>query len=474
MIAAIGFTWWTMHLWRGRYAWGAPGPGRSHAGVDRLLTESDERMDIGGYQQQRATLLSVFNHAVRAVSAENVMPRQLPCAPHGRTQIIAVGKAAAAMMKIALERLDCPASGLVVTRYGHLLADQSLPEDIEVIEAGHPVPDQQSVRAAARALEIAAALQAQDHLLVLLSGGGSALLACPAEGITLADKQHVTRSLLSSGATIAEINCVRKRLSRIKGGRLAVAAGRAKVSTFIISDVPGDDPAFVSSGPTVADKTTLEMAREIIQRYNIDVSPAIEAALSNPDNETPAADSLGIAGSEAVVVAKAMDALNAAGEMTRQLGYEVTNLGDHLQAEARHLGASHAALARRLLEGAHRRAIISGGEATVTVTNKKGRGGRNLEYLLGLAIALNGEPGVCALACDTDGIDGTEDNAGAIVLPDTLARARERGLDPSEYLRSNNAYLFFQALGDLVITGPTRTNVNDFRVILIDRANKGT
>ena len=276
--------------------------------------------------------------------------------------------------------------------------------------------------------------------------------------------------MLQSGATIEEINRVRKHLSLIKGGRLAVAAGHAAVTTWIISDVPGDDPSFVSSGPTVADTSSLAMAREIVARYGIETSPAIAIALADPANETPAPDSLGLAGAETIVIARARNALAAASRLAHQRGYLVTDLGDHLQAEARHLGASHAALSRRLGAGGGARAILSGGEATVTVVNKAGRGGRNLEYCLGLAIALDGAAGVWALACDTDGIDGTEDAAGAIVTPDTLARAAALGLDPARHLAENNAYLFFAALGDLVVTGPTLTNVNDFRAILIDGA----
>ena len=374
------------------------------------------------------------------------------------------------MADVALDRIPAPAAALVVSRYGHMTDKLAARTGVELVEAGHPYPDAQSIRAADRALEIADSLEAQDHLLVLLSGGGSALLAAPAHGISLGDKQATTRALLESGATIAEINCVRKHLSRIKGGRLALAAGPASVTTLIISDVPGDDPSFVSSGPTVPDYTTLDMAREILRKYGIAAPTSILGALENPVNETPPADSLGLAGVETVIIARARDALCAAGKEATSAGYVVMDLGDQLQAEARHLGASHAALARRLSVDGKPRAIISGGETTVTVQNRQGKGGRNLEYLLGLAIALDGAPDVAALACDTDGIDGTEDAAGAVVLPDTLARAQQLGLDAVEHLRSNNAYLFFEALGDLVITGPTRTNVNDFRVILINGA----
>jgi glycerate 2-kinase len=415
-------------------------------------------------------LLALFNTAVRSVSAEAVMPAALPAAPHGRVAVIAVGKGAAAMMRVAQQRSKTPLSGLVVTRHGHLPPSGIEWPGVEVIEAGHPFPDDSSVYAAEKALALAHSLQPGDQLLVLLSGGGSALLAAPTRGVSLADKQALTRALLQSGATIAEINCVRKHLSAIKGGRLAVAAGAAHVVTWIISDVPGDDPSFVSSGPTVADHSSLQMAREIVAKYEIELAPSVAAALNDPANETPPADSLGLAGGETWVFGRARDALAAAAASATERGYAVTNLGDGIQAEARHLGASHAALARRLASDGKRRVVISGGEATVAVVNRAGRGGRNLEYLLGLAIALDGAPGISAIACDTDGIDGTEEAAGAVVLPDTLARARRLGLDPAEYLAANNAYLFFEALGDLVVTGPTLTNVNDFRAILIDDA----
>ena len=420
------------------------------------------------FSVERTTLRRLFDVAVDSVLAGRVMPRSLPVPQHGRVALIAVGKAAAAMADAALDRLPPPAAALVVSRHGHLTDKIARRRGVELIEAGHPYPDGQSVHAAERALEIARGLEAQDHLLVLLSGGGSALLAAPAAGISLADKQATTRALLESGATIAEINCVRKHLSRIKGGRLALAAGPAQVTTLIISDVPGDDPSFVSSGPTVPDHTSLENAREILRKYGIPAPASVLAALENPDNETPAADRLGLAGVETTIIARARDALSAAAREAQDANYAVTDLGDQLQAEARHLGASHAALARRLSMDGKARAIISGGETTVAVHNPRGKGGRNLEYLLGLAIALDGAPGISALACDTDGIDGTEDAAGAMVMPDTLRRAQALGLDPVEHLRTNNAYPFFEALGDLVITGPTRTNVNDFRVILVN------
>ena len=386
----------------------------------------------------------------------------------GRTLILAVGKAAAAMASVAASRVKGPVSGLVVTRHDHSGPPHALPSTFDVIEAGHPVPDDQSLLAARRAIELAHELGARDRLLMLISGGGSALLTLPVTGVSLADKQVVTQALLRSGATIGEINSVRKHLSLIKGGRLAVAAAPAQVTTLIISDVPGDDPSFVASGPTVADETTLEMACEIIARYCIDVPTNVAEALASSANETPPSDALGLAGSTVRVIALARDALDAARKLAESAGYKVTNLGDHLQAEARHLGAGHAALARRMAADGQKRIILSGGETTVRVTNPDGRGGRNLEYLLGLAIELDGAAGIHAIACDTDGIDGTEDNAGAIVAPDTLARARELGLDARALLEANDAYRFFAALGDLIVTGPTRTNVNDLRAILIE------
>lgn len=415
-----------------------------------------------------ADLRLLYAAAVDAVRAEAAMPATLPLPPHRRLVVIAVGKAAADMMRVARARAGRPLEGLIVTRYDHVPADLPVWPEVQVIEAGHPYPDANSVRAAEAALALARGLEAGDQLLLLLSGGGSALLAAPAPDVGLADKQAMTRALLQSGATIAEINCVRKHLSAIKGGRLAVACGAARVATWIISDVPGDDPSFVSSGPTVADPTTLADAREIVAKYGIAPPEPVAAALADPANETPEADALGLAGGEIRVIARARDALAAAAELARAHGYAVTDLGDQLQAEARHLGASHAALARRLAGDGRRRVIISGGETTVTVTNPDGRGGRNLEYLLGLAIALDGAAGIHAIACDTDGIDGTEDAAGAVIGPDTLARARAAGLDPARHLADNNAYLFFAGLGDLVVTGPTLTNVNDFRAILIE------
>jgi glycerate 2-kinase len=417
----------------------------------------------------RILLKALFDEAVGAVSAERSLPSHVrDLRSSGRTVILAVGKAAAAMASVAAASLHGTVEGLVVTRRGHAGPLFPLPPSFEVIEAGHPVPDDRSIAAADRALEIAKGLTAKDHLLALMSGGGSALLAKPLPGVSLADKQAITQALLRSGATIAEINSVRKHLSAVKGGRLAVAAAPARVTTLIISDIPGDDASFVASGPTVADETNLATAQEIIARYRIDVPTGIAAALDDPASETPPADTLGLAGSEVRLIATARDALQAVRRLAEEQGYLVADLGDNLQAEARHLGAGHAALARRLSSDGRPRVIVSGGETTVRVVNPDGQGGRNLEYLLGLAIALDGAPRIYAIACDTDGIDGTEDNAGGIITPDTLARAVALGLDARAMLAANMSYAFFAALGDLVVTGPTRTNVNDLRVILIE------
>ncbi|MEY2884599.1 MAG: hypothetical protein RL490_2323 [Pseudomonadota bacterium] len=402
--------------------------------------------------------------ALAAVSADIAMPAQVPAAPPGRLTVIAAGKAAAAMMATA-QRRGGPLPGLVVTAPGHVRAEHHWP-GVTIVVAGHPVPDTNSVAAAEQALAIAAGLGVNDQLLVLLSGGASALLALPVAGVTLDDKQMLTRALLQSGATIAEINTVRRQLSRIKGGRLAAAAAPAVVTTWIISDVPGDDPALVGSGPTIADTATQAMARAIIARHGIVPPPAVAAALTAPQpaEDRDAPDPL----NRSRIIARARDALDAAGTLARASGYRVHDLGDDVQGLAGDVASQQAGLALTLAARGGQHAIISGGETTVLVNNPAGRGGRNREYLLALAIALDGAPGISALACDTDGIDGNDSAAGARIGPDTLARARALGLDAGASLAGNNAGAFFAALGDLVITGPTLTNVNDLRVILID------
>lgn len=393
------------------------------------------------------------------------MPADIPGAAGGTVAVIAVGKAGATMMAAAQARAPRPLPGLVVVPHGHLPAARPGWPGVDIIEAGHPYPDAGSLAAADRALAVARGLRARDTLLVLLSGGGSALLAAPVAGVTLADKQAVTRQLLHCGATIAEINTVRKRLSRIKGGGLTLAAAPARVVTWIISDVPGDDPALVASGPTIADCGALADARAVIARYGIAPPASVAAALADPADDRP---SSALVAGEVRVIAAARDALAAAQAAATARGWRVQMLGDNLQGEARRLGADHAALARALAPAAMPQLILSGGETTVTVGLGAGRGGRNLEYLLGLALALDGAAGIAAVACDTDGIDGTSDAAGATIGPDTLARARRLGLDPAACLAANDAYRVFAALGDLIVTGPTLTNVNDFRAILIE------
>lgn len=409
----------------------------------------------------RAVLRALFAAAVAAVSADACMPARLPPC-RGRRVVIAAGKAAAAMMQVAEARADAPLTGLVVTRAGHWPPGwPAAGSAIVTIEAGHPVPDAQSVHAAHRALALAGGLGVDDALLVLLSGGGSALLAAPVAGVSLADKQAVTRALLHSGAPIAEVNLVRRQLSAIKNGGLAAAAAAAEVTSWIISDVPGDDPARVASGPTIADGSTPADARAIVARYGLALPASVTAALSRP--APPAAAQ----GGTVRILARARDALDAAAGVARAAGYRVVDLGDAVEGEARTVGAAHGALARRLAAEGGRIAILSGGETGVTVRNPAGRGGRNLEYLLGLAIALDGAAGITALAGDSDGIDGTEDAAGAIVTPGTLMRARAAGLDPAAQLDANDACPLFDRIGDLIRTGPTRTNVNDIRAILI-------
>ena len=415
----------------------------------------------------RAFLQGLFTAALDAVAPGRCLLPHLPEPPTGgRTLVLGAGKAAAAMARSVEQHWQGELSGLVVTRYGH-----GVPcERITVVEAAHPVPDDAGRQAASRMLEMAAALTDNDLVLCLISGGGSSLLALPAPGLTLEDKQGINRALLKSGATIAEINCVRKHLSAIKGGRLALACAPARVVTLLISDVPGDDPGTVASGPTLSDPSTCADALAVLRKYAVDVPERVLQHLSSGAGETPKPGTPGFARNSVHVIAAAQDALEAAASYARSAGITPHILSDAIEGEARDIAMMHAALARQVARHGQPFArpcvILSGGETTVTVKGH-GRGGRNAEFLLSLAVALNGEPGVHAIACDTDGIDGSEDNAGALVGPDTLARAREGGVDPAALLDANDAYSFFHALGDLIITGPTRTNVNDFRALLI-------
>lgn len=413
-----------------------------------------------------ALLRAMFDAAVEAAQAGRRLADALPEPPRGRTVVVGAGKAAAAMARVVEDAWPGALSGLVITRYGHGCPTRR----IEVVEAAHPNPDEAGQRAALRILDLARTLGPDDLLLCLISGGGSALMAAPADRLSLADKQAVNRALLRSGATISEINCVRKHLSAIKGGRLAVAAFPAKVVALLISDVPGDDPSVIASGPTIADPTTVADACAVLARYRIEPPGAVRVHLDAALDETPKPGDPRLAGSRVVMVATPQDALEAAAAIARTHGFAPLVLGNALEGEAREVALVHAGIARQVLRFGQPVAppcvLLSGGETTVTIRGG-GRGGRNGEFALALAIALAGEPRVCAIACDTDGIDGVEDNAGALVRPDAISRAAAAGLDARAMLADNDAYGFFSALGDLVVTGPTRTNVNDFRALLI-------
>jgi hydroxypyruvate reductase len=408
-------------------------------------------------------LRRLLDAALDAADPAKTLPRWLPPPPKGRTIVIGAGKAAAKMAQAVEDHWHAPLSGLVVTRYGH-----SVPcRHIEVVEAAHPVPNAAGQTGAKRILALVKGLSADDLVICLLSGGASALLALPAPGLTLEDKQAVTRELLRCGATIAEINCVRKHLSAIKGGRLAAAAFPARVATFAISDVPGDDPAVIGSGPTVADPTTFTEARRILTKYALSPPPAVATHLHRALEETPKPGDPRLAAATYQLITTPRDALDAAAKAARAAGAVPVILGDAIEGEARLVAARHAARAGEARAGT---VLLSGGETTVTVRGH-GRGGRNTEFLLALALALDGAPGIYALAADTDGTDGTEDNAGAFIGPDTLTRARFKGLDPAARLADNDAWSVFYALDDLLVTGPTFTNVNDFRAIVVMEGN---
>jgi hydroxypyruvate reductase len=418
-----------------------------------------------------ALLRSLFEAALEAAAADGALAGRLPPPVPGRTIVIGAGKASAAMARAFEEAWDGELSGLVVTRRGH-----AVPCDrIEIVEASHPVPDAAGEDAARRILALAEGLGADDQLVCLISGGGSALLALPAPGLTLADKQAVTRALLRSGATIGEINTVRKHLSAIKGGRLAAAAHPARVVTFAISDVPGDDAAVIASGPTVPDPSSFADARAVLEKYGITKPKAVIAHLAAAERETPKPGDPVFANACYELVASPQQALAAAADQAGAHGVTAIVLSDRIEGEARDVALVHAALAQQVRAGQFRvgdktvrlpAVLLSGGETTVTVRGD-GRGGRNSEFLLALAAALDGTPGIAAIACDTDGIDGTDDNAGAIVYPDTIARAAAAGVSLKDALARNDGYGFFAALGDLVVTGPTLTNVNDFRAVLV-------
>lgn len=421
----------------------------------------------------------LYQAAVRRALPLHNTAAFLPPPPKGRTVVLGAGKAGGAMAQAveALWPADKPLSGLVVTRYHHIPPRPAgVPQRIEVVEAAHPVPDAAGLAAAQRILALAQGLTADDLVLCLISGGGSALLTLPAEGLSLEDKQRINRELLNSGANITEMNCVRKHLSRIKGGRLAAACAPAKVVTLTISDVPGDDASVIASGPTVPDATSCADAVAILQRYGIAVPGAIMSLLEQGALETPKPGDPVFNGHAVHMIATPQQSLEAAAAAARAAGVEAHILSDEIEGESREVGKVHAALARAVAQRDQpfRKpcVILSGGETTVTIRKQpegtpRGRGGRAGEFCLGLAQALQGQPDVWALAADTDGIDGVEDNAGACVGPETLSRAQALGMKIDQYLDRNDAYGFFRLLDDLVITGPTHTNVNDFRAILV-------
>lgn len=419
-------------------------------------------------ESARELLRRMFDAAVNAAQPVHCIPPHLPARPQGRLIVIGAGKASAAMARAVEDHWDGPLEGLVVTRYGY-----GVPcERIEIVEAAHPVPDAAGLKAATRILQKVQSLSADDLVLCLISGGGSALLALPLGDVTLEDKQQVARALLKSGATISEMNCVRRHLSAVKGGRLAAACHPAKVVTLLISDVPGDNPMDIASGPTVPDPTTCADALAIIKRYGIEVPATVRALLESGEGETVKPGDPRLAGIETRMIATPQMALEAAAQIAREAGYATHILGDSIEGEARDVGKVMAGIA---LQIAVRNqpfeppcVLLSGGETTVTVRGE-GRGGRNVEFLLSLAIALDGHPGIHAVAGDTDGVDGQEEIAGAYIAPDTLARAWDRGIKPRDALADNDGHGFFEALGDSMVTGPTLTNVNDFRAILLTK-----
>lgn len=419
----------------------------------------------------RQLLRRLFAAGLAAADPARCVPPALaaiePPGPGGRLIVVGAGKASAAMARAVEAHWPGPLSGLVVTRYGHGVPCSR----IEIVEAAHPVPDAAGEAAAARILALVGGLTVNDRVLALISGGGSALLAAPAAGVTLPQKRALTSALLRSGASIGEINGVRKQLSAIKGGRLALAAWPAPVLTLAISDVPGDDPAVIASGPTVGDPGDGAAALAILERYGIPLDPALRARLAAGELATPKPDDPRLARSRFVLLASPRQMLEAAAAEALRCGVTPLILGDAIEGEAREVARVHAGIAlacsRHGFPAGKPCVLLSGGETTVTLRGEGGRGGRNSEFLLGLALALDGAPGIAALAADSDGIDGSEDNAGAFVDPQTPARARALGLDGRAALAANDAWGYFAALGDLLVTGPTLTNVNDFRAILV-------
>ena len=414
----------------------------------------------------RKLLRRMFDAAINAAQPAHCIAPHLPAPPRGRMLVIGAGKASAAMAKAMEDSWPGELSGLVVTRYGYGVPCRR----IEIVEAAHPVPDAAGIDAARRIQNLVRDLTADDLVLCLISGGGSSLLVAPIEGLTLEDKQAVNRALLTSGATISEMNCVRRHLSAIKGGRLGAACHPAKVVTLLISDVPGDNPRDIASGPTVPDPTTCAEALAIIKRYSIEVPRQVLEVLESGRGETVKPGDLRIAGIDTRMIATPQMALEAAAAIAQQAGIPTAILGDSIEGEARDVGKVMAGIAFQVARHGQPLAapcvLLSGGETTVTVRGN-GRGGRNVEFLLSLGVALEEHPGIHAIAGDTDGVDGQEEIAGAYLGPDSLGRAWVKGIKPRDSLANNDGHGFFQALGDSVVTGPTLTNVNDFRAILI-------
>ena len=430
-------------------------------------------MNASVQADRRPLLRAMFDAAIAAAQPALCLPPHLPARPKGRTIVIGAGKASAAMARALEDHWDGPLEGLVVTRYGYELPC----ERIEIVQAAHPVPDAAGLCAAERIRAAVSGLTADDLVIALISGGGSSLLVAPAPGLTLADKQALNTALLKSGASISEMNCGRRHLSAVTGGRLAAACHPARLVTLLISDVPGDNAMDIASGPTVADPTTCADALAIARRYRIELSPAVHSLLQSGAGETVKPGDPRLAGIETRMITAPQIALEAAAEVARRAGLTPHILSDSLEGEARDLGKALAGIARQVAVRGQPFTppcvLLSGGETTVTLKGA-GRGGRNVEFLLALGVALDGLPGVHAIAGDTDGVDGAEEIAGAWLAPDTLARAWARGINPRTSLDDNDGHGFFQALGDSVVTGPTLTNVNDFRAIVIDGPGTGS
>lgn len=417
-------------------------------------------------EDPRSFLTSIFEAAVEAADPNLTIARHLPAKPKGRTIVIGCGKGAAQMAQAFEKAWDGPVEGLIVTRYGYGAPTKTL----EVVEASHPVPDKAGFEAAKRLLDLVSNLTEDDLVIALICGGGSALLPAPAGKLTLADEMAVNEALLASGAPISAMNCVRKHVSNIKGGRLAAAAHPARVVSLVVSDIPGDNPALVASGPTVPDNTTRQDALRIVETYGMKLPDAVMAHLNSPDADAPRADDAQFSRNEVHVIASAAVSLEAAAEASRKVGVEAVILSDAIEGEAREVGAVHAAIAREVATRDRPFSkpvlILSGGETTVTL-RAKGKGGRNSEFLLAFALGIQGIDGIDALAADTDGIDGSEDNAGAFCDGRSVERMRAASVDAKGLLQANNAWTAFDSVGDLFVPGPTGTNVNDLRAILI-------